>query len=94
MSTFYPLATLAAELGVSRDTLDREIAAGRLTATRIRARIFVRAEHLEQWLYRCTQQPEPEKSTACRVPLAFVSTQDRLAEARRLRTIARGRAGR
>ncbi len=92
MLQLYPLATLAAELGVSRDTLDREIAAGRLIATRVRSRVFIRSENLEAYLYRC-EKPEEQPSTICRVP-RLVSKEERLTEARRLRTIARGRGGR
>jgi excisionase family DNA binding protein len=83
----YTLRDLATLTGLSRDSLDREIRDGKLTATRIRSRVYVRAENLEAWIYRCESRPA-EKSGACRVPLAFRSKQERLRAARELRARA------
>jgi excisionase family DNA binding protein len=43
--------------GLSRDTLEAEIRAGRLKPTRVRGRVMVRAENLQAWLESCEKEP-------------------------------------
>ena len=50
--------------GLSRDTLEAEIRAGRLLPTRVRGRVMVRAENLEAWIYRCEELPESTEQPA------------------------------
>jgi len=90
----YTLPELEELTGVSRDTLDREIRDGRLKATRVRSRVFIRQENLESWVFAC-EEASDTPSTICRVPSRFriVSKEERLAQARELRVRARGLAG-
>lgn len=46
----YSVTTLAAETGVSRQTLYREIEEGRLRAKRVRGRLVIPAEAVAEWL--------------------------------------------
>lgn len=46
----YSVSTLAAETGVSPQTLYREVAEGRLKAKRVRGRLVIPAEAVAEWL--------------------------------------------
>ena len=77
---------------LKRDSLEREIAAGRLKPTRVRRRVFIRASNLEAWLFAC--EPAPRNvSTFCRRPKVAeaMSREERIRTSRSLKAFALGR---
>lgn len=77
---------------LKRDSLEREIDAGRLKPTRVRRRVFIRAVNLEAWLFACEVQEE-SVSTICRRPKGVepMSSEERRQMSRNLKAFALGR---
>ncbi len=53
----YSVASLSAETELSKQTLYREIDAGRLKAKRVRGRLVIPAEAVAAWLNADTEEP-------------------------------------